>query len=83
LVVLGEGEPLCFVERGGRSLWTFPAAERRPRWVEALAERVRSGRVRQHEVQTVDGDAVRTSPWADPLRGAGYADGYRGLVMRR
>jgi ATP-dependent Lhr-like helicase len=83
LVVLGEGEPLCFVERGGRSLWTFPAAEERPRWVGALAGRVRSGRVRQHEVQTVDGEPVRTSPWADPLRRAGYVDGYRGLLMRR
>jgi ATP-dependent Lhr-like helicase len=83
LVVLGEGEALCFVERGGRSLWTFPAAEAQPGWVEALAQRVRSGRARQHEVQTVDGEPARTSPWAEALRQAGYADGYRGLVMRR
>jgi ATP-dependent Lhr-like helicase len=83
LVVLGEGEALCFVERGGRSLWTFPAAEGQPGWVEALAQRVRSGRARQHEVQTVDGEPARTSPWAEPLRRAGYVDGYRGLVMRR
>jgi ATP-dependent helicase Lhr and Lhr-like helicase len=83
LVVLGEGEPLCFVERSGRSLWTFPAAEARTLWVEALAERVRSGRVRQHEIQTIDGDSARTTPWAEPLRRAGYVDGYRGLVMRR
>jgi ATP-dependent Lhr-like helicase len=83
LVVLGEGEPLCFVERGGRSLWTFPAAEARPRWVDVLAERVRSGRVRQHEIQTIDGDSARTTRWAEPLRRAGYVDGYRGLVMRR
>jgi hypothetical protein len=34
-------------------------------------------------VQTVDGDPVRTSPFADALRAAGFADGYRGLVMRR
>jgi ATP-dependent Lhr-like helicase len=83
LVVLGEGEALCFVERGGRSLWTFPAAEGQPGWVDALAQRVRSGRARQHEVQTVDGEPARTSPWAEPLRQAGYADGYRGLVVRR
>jgi ATP-dependent Lhr-like helicase len=83
LVVLGDGEPLCFVERGGRSLWTFPAAEARPGWTEALADRVRSGRVRQHEVQTIDGDSARTTRWAEPLRRAGYVDGYRGLVMRR
>jgi ATP-dependent Lhr-like helicase len=83
LVVLGEGEALCFVERGGRSLWTFPAAEHHPRWAEALAQRVRSGRTRQHEVQTIDGEPARTTPWAEALRQAGYADGYRGLVVRR
>jgi ATP-dependent Lhr-like helicase len=83
LVVLGDGEALCFIERGGRSLWTFPAADDHPGWTEALAERVRSGRTRQHEVQTIDGEPARTTPWADVLRKAGYADGYRGLVMRR
>lgn len=82
-MVLGEGEPLGFVERGGRSLWTFPATGDRPRWVVALAERVRSGRVRQHEIQTIDGGSARTTRWAEPLRQAGYVDGYRGLVMRR
>jgi ATP-dependent Lhr-like helicase len=83
LVVLVEGEPVVFVERGGRSLWTFPAAPEHPDWPEALARRVEEGRVRSHEVQTVDGDPVRTSPLADALRAAGFADGYRGLVMRR
>jgi ATP-dependent Lhr-like helicase len=83
LVVLAGGEPLCFVERGGRSLWTFPAAEAHPTWPDVLAARVTSGRVRQHEVQTIDGGPVRTSDWADGLRLAGYVDGYRGLVMRR
>jgi ATP-dependent Lhr-like helicase len=83
LVVLAEGEPVVFVERGGRSLWTFPAAADHPDWPGALARRVEEGRVRSHEVQTVDGDPVRTSPYADALRAAGFADGYRGLVMRR
>ncbi len=35
-----------------------------------------------HEVTTVDGEPVRTTPWADALRAAGFADGYRGLVAR-
>jgi ATP-dependent helicase Lhr and Lhr-like helicase len=82
LVVLADGEAAAFVERGGRSLWTFPAAERYPSWPEGLARRVASAAVRSHEVQTVDGEPVRTSPWADALRQAGYADGYRGLIMR-
>jgi ATP-dependent Lhr-like helicase len=82
LVVLAEGAPVVFVERGGRSLWTFPAAEAHPDWPEALARRVDEGRARSHEIQSVDGDPVRTTRWADALRSAGYADGYRGLVMR-
>ena len=82
LVVLAGGEAVAFVERGGRSLWTFPAAARHPRWPEALARRVTSGRTRSHEVRTVDGEPVRTTPWAEPLRAAGYSDGYRGLVVR-
>jgi ATP-dependent Lhr-like helicase len=83
LVVLAEGTAVVFVERGGRSLWTFPAADAHPDWPEALAARVDSGRARSHEIHTIDGDPVRTGPWADRLRAAGYADGYRGLVMRQ
>jgi ATP-dependent Lhr-like helicase len=83
LVVLAAGEPMAFVERGGRSVWTFPAAADHPRWPAALAARVAAGRVRSHEIQTVDGEPVRTSPWADALRAVGYTDGYRGLVLRR
>jgi len=82
LVVVTDGEAVAFVERGGRSVWTFPAATHHPSWPEALAARVAAGRARSHEVQTVDGRPVRTTPWADPLRRAGYADGYRGLVIR-
>ena len=82
LVVLVDGGPVAYVERGGRSVWTFPAAEAHPGWPEALGERVRSRRVRSHEIATVDGEPVRTTPWADGLRSAGFADGYRGLVAR-
>ncbi|HZM30446.1 MAG TPA: DEAD/DEAH box helicase [Acidimicrobiales bacterium] len=83
LVVLADGEPVAFVERGGRSIWTFPAAVDQGGWPTALARRVEDGRARSHEVQTVDGEPVRTSPWADAFRAAGYADGYRGLVARK
>ncbi len=82
LVVVVDGEAVAFVERGGRSLWTFPAAADHRAWPQALAARVTSGRARSHEVQTVDGEPVRTTAWADPLRAAGYADGYRGVVIR-
>ncbi|HKH06898.1 MAG TPA: DEAD/DEAH box helicase [Acidimicrobiales bacterium] len=82
LVVLADGEPVAFVERGGRSLWTFPAAGSYPDWPHALGARVGNGRVRSHEVATIDGEPVRTTRWAEPFRRAGFADGYRGLVAR-
>jgi ATP-dependent Lhr-like helicase len=82
LAVVTDGEAVAFVERGGRSVWTFPAAADHPTWPAALAARVAAGRARSHQVRTVDGEPVRTTPWADALRAAGYADGYRGLVIR-
>jgi ATP-dependent helicase Lhr and Lhr-like helicase len=82
LVVLADGEAVAFVERGGRSLWSFPAATRYPSWPQALGERITSGLVRSQEVVSVDGEPARTGPWADALRSAGFVDGYRGLVAR-
>jgi ATP-dependent Lhr-like helicase len=82
LVVLADGEAAVYLERGGRSLLTFPAALVDPRWAEALASVVRSGRRRSIEIAKVDGAPVRESPHADLLRAAGFADGYKGLVLR-
>jgi ATP-dependent Lhr-like helicase len=82
LVLLADGEAVAFVERGGRSIWTFPAASSHPTWPRALAARVAAGRVRTHEIVSIDGESARTTPWAEPLREAGYLDGYRGLVAR-
>lgn len=82
LVVLVNGEATAFVERGGRSLVTFPAAADHPEWVEALADVVRSGRRRSMELTRLDGVPARESPLAEVLRGVGFVDGYRGLVLR-
>ena len=81
-MVLVDGEAAAFVERGGRSLLTFPAAEADPRWAEALASVVRTGRRRSLEIARVDGGPARESPYAALLREAGFTDGYRGLVIR-
>jgi hypothetical protein len=72
-----------FVEKGGRSLLTFPAALVDPRWAEALAAVVRAGRRRSLEVAKIDGAPARESSHAETLRQAGFSDGYRGLVLRR
>ena len=81
-VVLVGGEPAAYLERGGRSLLTFPAADRQPAWVDGLVAIVKDGFVRKIELVRVDGRPARESAWAGPLRSAGFADSYRGLVLR-
>lgn len=82
-VVLRAGAPIAHLDRSGRSVTTMGAGSTEPAtWVDALARLVKDGRLRQLEIQRVDGTAVRESPAADPLRQAGFRDGYRGLVLR-
>ena len=52
------------------------------RWADALAALVRTGRRRSLDLAKIDGAPARESPHADTLRAAGFADGYRGLVLR-
>ena len=80
--MLVDGEPAVWLERGGRSLVTFPAASAEPAWADALAGIVRSGRRRSLEIGKVDGLPVRESPVADQLRAVGFQEGYKGLVLR-
>ena len=82
LVVLVDGEAAVYVERGGRSLLTFPAALVEPRWAGALAHLVASGQRRSLELAKIDGAPARVSDHADTLRAAGFADGYKGLILR-
>jgi ATP-dependent Lhr-like helicase len=80
-VILVSGRPAAFLERGGRALLTLPAAEE-PGWEEGLASLVKDGRLRRIELARIDGAPAAASPFAERLRGAGFADGYRGLVFR-
>ena len=82
-VVLDDGELLAFLERGGHSLVTFPAASDRPGWAVALRQLVERGRYRSLEIRKVDGDPVREAvAVAAELAAAGFQDGYKGLVLR-
>ncbi|HYH48110.1 MAG TPA: DEAD/DEAH box helicase, partial [Acidimicrobiia bacterium] len=81
-VVLVGGEPAAYLERGGRSLVTFPAAERHPVWVDGLAAVVKDGFTKKLELVRIDGGPARESSWATSLRAAGFADSYRGLILR-
>ena len=82
LVVMVDGEAAVYVERGGRSLLTFPAAVVDDRWTGALAGVVSGGQRRSLEFARIDGAPARESNHADTLRAAGFADGYKGLILR-
>jgi ATP-dependent helicase Lhr and Lhr-like helicase len=84
LVVLVDGDAAAYVDKGGRTLLTFPAAAGDDgRWAEALAAVVRADRRRSLEIAKIDGSPARESARAGALRDAGFVDGYRGLVLRR
>jgi ATP-dependent Lhr-like helicase len=82
-VILVDGDAAVFVERGGKRLVTFPAAQRSDVWVDALVSLVKDGRVSRLVVQQIDGESAASSPFAPVLRAAGFADGYRGLTLGR
>jgi len=84
-VVLIDGVPVVYVDRGGGSLQMLPAAADRQVAVQALAALralVDDGRVRELVVTRVDGEPVGQSAWRDSLVEAGFAAAYRGLALR-
>ena len=80
-VALVDGDAAVYLERGGRSLVTFPAAVG-GEWAEALAGLVKDGRLRRIEIAKIDGAATAESAATDDLRAAGFVDGYKGLTYR-
>jgi ATP-dependent Lhr-like helicase len=84
-VVLVDGVPVLYLERGGRSLLTFPADDR-PGALEAalaaLAAWVVSDRRRRVVVERVDGEPVFGSPLERPLADAGFLADLRGMILR-
>jgi ATP-dependent Lhr-like helicase len=79
-VVISEGVPRAFLERGGHHLVTFPGTDPAdPEWLEALTSLVKQRRLKSLELRRVDGVPARESAWAEALRTAGFRDGYRGL----
>jgi ATP-dependent Lhr-like helicase len=82
-VVVDDGRPVAYLERGGRTLWTFdPSTENARSWIDALVGLAKDGRVRRLELQRIDGVPVGDSPWARALRDAGFVEGYRGFRVR-
>jgi ATP-dependent helicase Lhr and Lhr-like helicase len=79
-VVIVAGEPMLYVERGGRGLLTLtddPLAH----GLSALAEAVRQGRVRKLALERIDGEPAMSSPLAGALRELGFHSGPRRLTL--
>ncbi|MGW0226061.1 DEAD/DEAH box helicase, partial [Streptomyces tendae] len=90
LVVLVEGEPALYMERGGKTLLLWPSDPDRlptedPRLraaAQALAEAARAGSLGTVTVERVNGTAALTSPFGPLLEGAGFIATPRGLRIR-
>ena len=80
-LVLVDGAPAAFLERGGRTLTTFAGADPAI-WADAIAGLAKDGRVRKIELRQIDGIPSAEHLAAGELRRVGFADGYRGLVLR-
>ena len=65
---------------GGRSL-TFEAGGNDD-WADAIAGLVKDGRIKRLEIARIDGIPAAGSVRAEALRQVGFADGYRGLILR-
>jgi ATP-dependent Lhr-like helicase len=82
-VVLADGVPVVFLERGGHALTTFAGAADRPDWPGGLVALLERGRYRSLEIRTANGVPVREDDAvAAALRSAGWVDSYKGLVRR-
>ena len=82
VVVLRCGVPLAWFDRRSSHLVTFPASADGS-WAEALATLVKDGRQRSIEVRKVNGAPIdRHGGEASALLAAGFAEGYRGFVLR-
>ena len=82
-VVLSGGEPVLYVERGGRGLQTLVDADdpRIERALVALVEQVRSGRLKRIALEKVDGEAAIDSPLSSLLVALGFQQGPRRLTL--
>jgi ATP-dependent Lhr-like helicase len=82
-VVLIGGEPILYLERGGRALQTLVEAgeERLDRALSALVDHVRRGQIKRLALEKVDGGSVLTSPLGPTLLALGFQEGPRRLTL--
>jgi ATP-dependent Lhr-like helicase len=85
LVVLVDGELTLYVERGGKTVLSWPADPDDPSLraaAEALAATARAGALGTVTVERINGAAALTSPLSGSLEAAGFHATPRGLRLR-
>ena len=82
-VVLAGGEPILYLERGGRALQTLVGADdaRIEPALHALIDYVRAGRIKRVALEKVDGVAAIESPLGPALVTLGFQQGPRRLTL--
>jgi ATP-dependent Lhr-like helicase len=82
-VVLAGGDPVVYVERGGKGLQILadPLDERIIPAVSALADAVHNGRVRKLGIERINGEPVVGSEWEAALIELGFRAGPRRLTL--
>jgi ATP-dependent helicase Lhr and Lhr-like helicase len=83
-VVLVAGDPIVYLERGGRALQTLTESAADARVEPALAalvDRVRSGQIKRVALEKVDGEPAMGSSLAPALTALGFQEGPRRLTL--
>lgn len=85
LVTVVNGEPVLYIERGGK---TVIAAQNAPEEVRdsaahSLVRTSRRADLSTFTIEKINGEPVRQSAWAETLKNAGFAEVPRGLTLRR
>ena len=79
-MLLVDGIPWVYIERGGTSLATFESSS--VDWAPALAAAVDAGSLGDLEIGSIDGEPIGESACSEDLIAAGFTRGYKGLVRR-
>jgi ATP-dependent Lhr-like helicase len=82
-VVLSGGEPIVYLERGGRALQTLVPGDdpRIEPALQALIEHVRAGRLKRVALERVNGEPAIDSPLGPALVALGFQQGPRRLTL--
>jgi ATP-dependent helicase Lhr and Lhr-like helicase len=82
-VVLVGGDPIVYLERGGRALQTLVAGTdaRIEPALSALVDHVRAGAIKRVGLEKVDGEPAMSSPLGPALIALGFQEGPRRLTL--